>query len=55
MEQYTRQADGRWLLSEADQLEGVVHLASIRCDLTLGDVYEGVSSEPAVRREAAPR
>ena len=55
VEQYTRQADGRWLLSEADQLEAVVHLASIRCDLTLADVYEGVSFEPAARREAEPR
>ena len=55
VELYTRQADGRWLLSEADQLEAVVHLASIRCDLTLADVYEGVSFEPAARREAEPR
>jgi Uma2 family endonuclease len=55
LEQYTRQADGRWLLSEADQLAVVVHLASIRCALTLADVYEGVSFAPAARREAEPR
>jgi Uma2 family endonuclease len=55
VEQYTRQADGRWLLSEAHQLAAVVRLASIRCDLSLADVYEGVSFEPAARGEAEPR
>ena len=55
VEQYTRQPDGRWLLSEADQLDAVVRLSSLGCDLKLADVYEDVSFEPPARPNAAPR
>ena len=55
LEQYTRQPDGRWLLSEADDLATVIHLLSIDCDLALADVYEGVNFEAAARPEAEPR
>jgi Uma2 family endonuclease len=42
VEHYARQPDGRWLLTEADGPEGVIHLAAIACDLALADVYEKV-------------
>lgn len=42
VEHYTRQAEGRWLLAEADGPDGVIHLSSIGCDLTLAEVYEKV-------------
>ncbi len=40
VEQYTRQPDGRWLLSEAARLEDVLELRSIGCKLTLAELYE---------------
>lgn len=42
IEQYTKQPDGRWLLSEHRSLEGVVELASVQCSLALREVYEKV-------------
>jgi len=39
---YTRQPDGRWLLSEAGRLEDTLELASIGCRLSLADLYEKV-------------
>ena len=41
VEQYLRQPDGRWLYSETTK-EGVVHLTSIGCELSLKEIYEGV-------------
>jgi Uma2 family endonuclease len=55
VEQYTRQADGQWLLAEADDLAAVLHLSSIGCDLALADVYDGVTFGTDSRAEAAPR
>lgn len=55
VEQYTRQPDGRWLLSEADDLAAVLHLASIGCDLALADVYEGVRFEPTAPPDTGSR
>lgn len=48
VELFTRQTDGRWLLSsEAGRMEDVVELASIDCRLKLADVYRKVEfSEP---------
>ena len=43
IEQYTRQSDGDWLLTETHSLEGVVDLQSINCSLALRDVYDKVS------------
>ena len=43
VEQYVRQADGRWLLSDARSLENVVELKSIGCSLQLRDLYDRVS------------
>ncbi|MET0650437.1 MAG: Uma2 family endonuclease [Pyrinomonadaceae bacterium] len=43
IEQYTKQPDGRWMLSEHRSLEDVVELASVQCTLTLREVYEKVN------------
>ena len=40
IEQYTRQANGDWLLSEHDGMEAEVRLASIDCTITLRAIYE---------------
>jgi Uma2 family endonuclease len=42
-EQYVKQADGRWLLSDIASLAGKVELASIPCQLALSEVYDKVS------------
>lgn len=49
IEQYVKQADGRWLLSEETSLERAIELASVECRLALSEVYERVDlshSEP---------
>lgn len=52
VEQFVRQPDGLWLLSEASELTSAVHLPSIDCSLPLSEVYDRVkfpeegSSEP---------
>jgi len=43
---YTRQPDGRWLLTSASGLEESLTLQSIGCELKLGDVYKKVSFTP---------
>ena len=43
VEQYVKQPDGRWLLSEYRALEDVVELMSIGCKLSLREVYEKVA------------
>lgn len=40
IEQYTKQPDGRWLLSEYRSTEDVAELASIECQLALKEVYD---------------
>ncbi|MBZ0286639.1 MAG: Uma2 family endonuclease [Anaerolineae bacterium] len=45
MEQFVRQEDGRWLLSDAVGLEAQVTLPSIGCTLALADVYDKVTFE----------
>src|ERR1019366_6130180 len=39
---YTRQADGRWLLTSADKLEDSLTLESVGAQLNLADLYEKV-------------
>lgn len=46
IEQYTKQPDGRWLLSDHRSPEDVVELASVQCALALREVYEKVSLLP---------
>lgn len=43
VEQYVRQADGRWLLSDVRLLDSVIELTSIGCSLALRDIYDRVS------------
>lgn len=43
IEQYTRQPDGHWILTETSSLAGVVELPSIDCSLSLIDVYNKVA------------
>jgi Uma2 family endonuclease len=42
LEQYVRQSDGRWLLSEYTTLKETAEIQSIECDLPLKDVYDKV-------------
>jgi len=42
IEQYTKQEDRRWLLSEARSLDEIVELGSIQCVLALKEVYDKV-------------
>jgi hypothetical protein len=48
-ELYTRQPDGRWLLTAANRLEDSLDLQSVGVHLALADVYEKVefSAPPA--------
>lgn len=41
VEHYVRQGE-KWVLSEVSALADTVHLASVQCDLTLGDIYDKV-------------
>jgi Uma2 family endonuclease len=43
VEQYTKQADGRWLLADIRGLENRIELASVECTLALSEVYDRVS------------
>lgn len=43
VEQYVKQTDGRWLLSDVRSLESVIELKSIDCSLALRDLYDRVS------------
>jgi Uma2 family endonuclease len=42
LEQYVRQSDGRWLLSECSDLDVTAEIQSIRCELLLKEVYDKV-------------
>jgi hypothetical protein len=39
---YTRQPDGRWLLTSGDKPEDSLMLESVGAQITLADVYEKV-------------
>ena len=39
---YSRQADGRWLLTDASLAEETIELPAIDCALKLADLYEKV-------------
>ena len=47
LEQYVKQPNGQWLLSECTSLDNVVELASIGCSLNLRDVYDKVLLDQA--------
>jgi Uma2 family endonuclease len=43
VEQYVKQADARWLLSDVRSLESVLELKAIGCSIALRDLYNKVS------------
>jgi len=43
IEQYVKQPDGRWLLSDTHELDSAIELTSIQCRLDLREVYDKVS------------
>lgn len=45
VEQYVKQADGRWLLSDVRSFDSAIDLGSIGCSLALPDVYDRISLE----------
>ncbi|MFN2452939.1 MAG: Uma2 family endonuclease [Pyrinomonadaceae bacterium] len=50
VEHYARQNDNRWLLTEMNELDVVLRLLSLDCEIALADVYENIelpSTEPA--------
>ena len=51
VEHYTRQADDRWVLTEIRELENVLRLPSIGCDLPLSEIYERVEFPPELTIE----
>jgi Uma2 family endonuclease len=44
IEQYVRQPDNQWLMSEVSKLEEGIELPSIKCRLLLSDVYDRIES-----------
>lgn len=42
VERFTRQGDGRWLLSEAEGPSGVLSLPAIGCEIPLPEIYDRV-------------
>lgn len=42
VEQFTRESEGRWVLTETNRIEAVLHLVSIDADLLLSEVYDKV-------------
>ena len=49
LEQYSKQPDGQWSLTEYTSLNAVAELASIQCSLKLSDVYDKVTFDPNYR------
>jgi Uma2 family endonuclease len=45
VEQYVKQADGRWLLSDVRSLDSAIDLGTIGCSLALSDVYDRILIE----------
>jgi Uma2 family endonuclease len=45
IEQYVRQDDGRWLFSEASNIDGTILLGSVECLIALKEIYERVEPE----------
>lgn len=49
LEQYVKRPKGQWLLSEYRELDEVVELTAIGCELRLSDVYDRITFEPKRR------
>lgn len=46
VEQYTKTDRSQWLFTEYDNLDAVVSLSSIPCQIRLGDLYSALEFEP---------
>jgi len=55
IEQFIRQPDGRWLLTEAEGLETVLELPSLRISIPLREVFAKVTFVPVPIRNPANR
>ena len=42
VEHHARQNDNRWLLTEMNALDGLLHLPTLGCEIALTDVYEDI-------------
>ncbi len=43
VETYSRKADGTWVLSEVSGLNGVVKIASLKCQIAMAEIYDKVA------------
>ncbi len=48
IEQYVRQPDNQWLLSETDDPQKTIHLSSIQCDVVVAEMYDKVEIDKEV-------
>ncbi len=55
LEQFIRQADGRWLLNEVAGMERHLELPSLRISISPAEVFAKVTFVPAPMRPPAPR
>lgn len=53
VEQYTRQANDRWLLTLFQTAESQLYLESVECLLVLGDIYEDIVFKRTPERSAS--
>ena len=54
-ELYTRQADGRWLMSGFDQEQQVIRLDSVDCEIPLAEIYDKIEFEVQDTPRVFPR
>jgi Uma2 family endonuclease len=54
IEQFIRQADGRWLLAQASGMEGALPLPSLGITLSLAEVFANVEFVAAPIRTPTP-
>ena len=55
LEQFVRQADGRWLLNEASGMEKHLEVPSLRISISLAEIFANINFVPAPIRPPAPR
>ncbi|GAB4519112.1 MAG: Uma2 family endonuclease [Anaerolineae bacterium] len=46
VECYTRQAEGSWVLTSADNVQSDIHIPPLNLSLSLADIYEQVTFDP---------
>ncbi|NUQ62714.1 MAG: Uma2 family endonuclease [Pirellulales bacterium] len=55
VERFSRQPDNRWLLWESEDLEAILDLPSVGCEMKLSDIYAKVELGETVRTEERSR